>query len=238
MIVVTGDSWACGEWDSEHGNVHGGLAEILKHNGHEVVNLAVPGTDNRTATHNLKWFLHNNQSHNITQIIFFKSDIARQINTPDLQRGYIDFKNTIIHSFYFALAEAVQKYQVPCAIIGGSSDAFSRDWTANAAMNYHEKLKGLTIAVPSFTNLIVNDNSNKLTFSIWREADTETILTAIKASSTNQDIAILIEDLDLAQRRYNLWHHNAEFFPDGNHPNRRAHQILYEFLIQEKYLNS
>lgn len=52
-ITVAGCSWACGEWNSQGSNCHGGVAQYLAQRGHDVRKVALPGSSNARQTQEL-----------------------------------------------------------------------------------------------------------------------------------------------------------------------------------------
>jgi hypothetical protein len=58
MILISGDSWSCGEWAPDHPKVdknvilHGGLAQYLKEQGYPVINLGRGGGSNLDSSTN------------------------------------------------------------------------------------------------------------------------------------------------------------------------------------------
>jgi len=100
MILLAGDSWACGEWiQSDHKpnvndgpsawvqgrwwqNTHPGLEFYLKQDGHSVINLGLGGSSNRTTVERLSHSLYicKKFNHHITNIFVFQTEWSRDFN--------------------------------------------------------------------------------------------------------------------------------------------------------------
>jgi lysophospholipase L1-like esterase len=57
-------------------------------------------------------------------------------------------------------------------------------------------------------------------------------LEMVKKNISSSDLEILLNDINLGGQRISLMMKNPHYFyPDGIHPNERAHKIIFEFLL-------
>jgi hypothetical protein len=248
MILIAGDSWSAGEWkdlkiSTDINNtasvlLHNGLTQYLQDADYQVINLGCPGGSNSESLVRLKNFLDLNQSliKHINRIFVFKTewtrDFSKNINQPtglvvdkDYIEDYQTLKDRVISRFYCRLSEIGIRYNKMIHLIGGCSDAV---WFDNFCIEHPQ----LEIACQSLTNLLLTGNStiDNPTFSFFGKP-TELLVNEFKKLYTNKDLEKLLDDIDLGHQRHNLLISNPNFFyPDGTHPNRAGHQILFNFL--------
>lgn len=79
-ILITGCSYACGEWANDdngsYGISHRGTEQYLKMAGHDVVNTSSPGGSNGAALDSIR-----NRCKNFDLVIFFLTAVSRDIGT-------------------------------------------------------------------------------------------------------------------------------------------------------------
>lgn len=238
MIVIAGDSWGCGCWDTEQTVYHRGLEQYLYNDGHQVINLSEGGLSLEFTAQRLKDFL------SIQKPLFVKDAIKVFVFQTEWHRGkeslqssivpmmsldssiedYNRFENIgddhkIMASFYGILSHLANKHNMPIYLIGGCSDTI---WIDDFESHY----PGVTIVCQSFTNLLVNNN---------HRIDTPVHSVRFPADLLNKehcvDLAIL------GQQREQIWKDNPEWmWPDGCHPNHLAHEKLYSHLKKENVI--
>jgi lysophospholipase L1-like esterase len=236
-ILIAGDSWACGEWEKAsmtytHGGltnsllIHGGLTDYLIDQGHRVINLGYPGGSNHDSTNRLSNFLIQNKKIIIKNIIVFQTEWLRSNSVPlDIKEGYFKLQNTLISRFYCELSELSTKFNIPIYIIGGTSDTVWID-------QFEKEYPGVKVVCQSFSNLLLTNN-HKISNPVYSlmTADQSKQIEYFKNNSNQADLQLMLDDMDRGQVRFILWKNHKEFFwPDGTHPNRYAHKILFEFL--------
>jgi hypothetical protein len=231
MILVAGDSWACGEWNSMDIQ-HGGLAQYLIENGRSTLNIGMGGGSNfRTIIWLTNFFKSN--SHLVGQvstIIVFQTEWNRDKDCLDVGNdGYILVKNKWISQFYYNLSSLSQQLNIPIWIVGGCSDAIWID-------KFSEEYPGVQVVCQSFTNLLIHNNHriDAPVYSILT-GENNKLISTIKKQSDSADLSELIADMNRGEARVNTWRSNREWFwPDGGHANRIGHKKLFDFL-SEKY---
>jgi hypothetical protein len=238
MILIAGDSWACGEWNrsihSEWNTMniqHGGLSQYLIENDRPALNIGIGGVSN---FHTIIWLTNFFKSNlhlvnQISTIIVFQTEWDRDKDYFDVGNdGYTLTKNKWLSQFYYNLSSLSQQLDIPIWIVGGCSDAIWLD-------RFSEEYPGVQVVCQSFTNLLLNDNHRTDTpvHSILTDKNND-LISAIKKQSDSADLSELIADMDRGAARLNTWKSNREWFwPDGRHANRIGHKKLFDFLSDE-----
>ena len=232
MILVCGDSWSCGEWENMSVTHRGLAGYISEETSHQVINLGIPGSSNLDTLRVIRHFLNLNPSIPIEKIIVFQTDYLRDLESIEFDNhGYTQFKARRISNFYQDLSNLYKKYNTPVYVIGGLSDTF---WLSK----FSEIYQGVNIACQSFTNLLVN-NCDRISAPVHSmyEQIYEPLITKVKNRSSQDEIIELINNIELGLQRSILFHnHKKLFYPDGGHPNRYGHRVLFEFLCKNKIL--
>ena len=239
-IVISGDSWGCGEWirlDLRQGGekdiIHGGLAQYLAEDGHTVTNLS-QGFGSNTAIHSsISQHLESESikgREKTDKIIVFQTTYTRDYrfrHNEDWTK--ITEANTLAHiwlsRFYHRLSEISKLYNVPVYVIGALSDTV---WLDNMSEHY----PGVSIPCQSLVNLIVNGNHrvDQPVFSWYTKTDLP-FIDELKNTLPKDKLEDFFNQIDQGIARQNVLNMHPEyFFPDGVHPNRHGHEILYKFL--------
>jgi len=260
MIIIAGDSWACGEWiedsfrnPNQVSISHGGLAQYLCDHGYRVLNLGIPAGSNAQTLNKLNhFFLANTAIKNQIQSIIiiqtewhrdfrdlntktdtyetFKlfgydgldptKDIFNQLSISNTQ----NFHSITISHFYNQLQKLTEIYQLNSKIylIGGCSDIMI-DVISNDCYN-------IEVMCKSWVDLCLNENNSPiLDYQIPLD-----LLNFMKKKFN--DLDYIIEWMTDCETRKSKFHLNKNFFyPDGWHPNRIAHKILFDFIMQKNY---
>ena len=249
MIVVAGDSWACGEFDNLE-IPHRGITEYLINDGFDVCNVGKPGG----SLFETIFFLRNGlqvlkQTNQLTDksfVLMFQTEWHRDFkikyfdksismfydhtepvhlkpNAP-IDQSFID---RILSHYYQTLSELAQTFFVPIYLIGGVSDTI---WFDQFSIGF----PGLTILCQSLTEFIVNDSTQTINpvFSALLPEDHIKVFKKIPKSN----IEFLFDILDQGIQRHKVWQANPGYFwPDGMHANRKGHLKLYQ-LIRDQLL--
>jgi len=214
-ILIGGDSWGVGEWPQETN--HRGIWQYFEEDGHEVIMKSIPGESNKTSISHMCDFI--NQNYNYNYVFWFQSDPLRNL------RPYDDFGNTIknyddlITQSNFLLDESYKELndRTNCKIycIGGCS---------KLNIDLISKYENLIPFVESLTELILVDYKHpEIWCSDWInhiEKLNESTIDFLLPNKMKQDSLSEVEEY----RKY--------FWPDGNHPNRHGHRVLYDFILK------
>ena len=222
-IIITGCSWACGEWDTVNGHYglsHQGLTQYYLDAGYNCINLAQPGGNIMGLWYTLNAFLKVNTHLDIKQVIYIQTDCGRSFKNLELNAllqdksksltGIIDYCYQI---FYDKLNDIAPTYNTKVSVVGGLTDV-TTDLTPYT---------NLDLAVPSWVRLI--DPAQPLTSLV-----DQTSIDFLTQHCPHRKSEIL-DLLDAALARRDYFDQNPKiFYPDWRHPNRYGHQILYDKL--------
>ena len=220
-IAIGGDSWGVGEWSINItlNITHGGIRQYFEEDGHEVSMSAIPGESNNITTNHLR----NVVSYPLIKydyIFWFQSDPIRDLRPYDdfgkSIKTYEDLiikSNELIDKTYNFLNSIGQK--IYC--IGGCS---------KLNLELIKKYNNLYPLIESVTEFILpNYEHPKLWYSDWikfvDKLDMESIDLLLK-DKLNQDSLANTE----------IKEHKEYFWPDGGHPNRKGHRVLYDYIIK------
>jgi hypothetical protein len=259
MIIIAGDSWATGEIGLDCNRTHGGLAQYLVENKHEVINIGEGGSSNNSVISKLEIVLPASLAFNkkIDKIFVFQTEWDRDFNA-ELTRGinffefYNDRHSRLFKRLGYHYDDSVDFFKVvnistPRDIehrlishFYGRLSELSQYynvpiWLIGGCTDIlhaqmQETYPGLNVACQSMHSLLMYNNSEITDDVVLSFYDNQHIQKWMKTQfSNNLDELIYLYNLGL--RRQEQWKNNRElFWPDGNHANRKGHRILYEFL--------
>jgi hypothetical protein len=243
MIIISGCSWSCGEWDVDHQAEekisilqHGGLGQYIEESGQTVLNLGIPGGSNLAAAKRVQTWLERNPDVVVDKIFMFQTEYDRDhrmIFEDDFTN--VTHANTVpniwVARYCYRLVDIARLARCTVYIIGGVADA---DWFDNFEQDY----PGVKIACQSMTNLLINgDHRVDIPVLSWYNKYSPPLIKRIRSHLDDAETAKLLNDVDRGFERENLvFQHPEWFWPDGNHPNRTAHRVLYDFLVAQGHL--
>lgn len=239
ITVIAGCSWSVGEWDDNKTTpniLHGGLTQYLHDEGQTVINVGLGSSSNRESylrARNLLFNNHHLQCYENKQMIVFQTEWTRDFAYMDPEdKDYYDRPTDLMHRlisrFYYDLSALSQEWNIDIKVIGGCSDALMID-------DFKKIYPGVEVICQSMVNLLINncDTIQDPVFSMF-SADQrgEDFLKLFKQHVTDMhQMEELLDKVDKGQQRYETFCKNPNlFYPDGVHPNREAHRILYDFL--------
>jgi hypothetical protein len=225
MIVISGDSWGCGCWDTNQKVYHRGLEQLLHDAGHKVINISQGGFDLESIVERLSDYLLLLRDRPplwmdepVTKIFVMQTEWHRLMfkrdDSPELHRYQNEGDDQkIIAIFYGTLSFLATEYNVDIHIIGGCSDTI---WIDDFSKFY----PGVSIACQSLTNLLVNDN-HRIDNPVFSVKFPKELL------NTEDAINLAMQ----GEKREQIWKDNPEWmWPDGSHPNHLGHKKLYEHI--------
>jgi hypothetical protein len=236
-LLLVGDSWGCGEWDLHCTSIlHTGLEQYLLDDGHQVDNISYGGISNLDIVNRISGYLELPNKLLPNLILVFQTEYSRDYKHDKIQKDFgcddwqdlttvEDLTNKWVERFYFRLSEISSKFSIPIKIIGGCSDTFYFD-------NMSKDYPGCDIVCQSIVNLILTGDHRISTpiFSWYTKKITELVkkLYEILPLTSIDDLE---SKIDQGFKRECLLRECPEFFyPDGIHPNRFGHKILFDFL--------
>ena len=244
-FLITGDSWGKGEWNNTCTEInHAGLEKYLLDDGFSVSNISKPGCSNLDVVYRIKNYLDRNQSRLPSKILVFQTEWTRDFKYDDMQKDFgiddwtnlstvTDLQNKWVERFYFRLSEISQKYKIPISIIGGCSDTMFFD-------DMDKDYSGCEIICQSFTNLVLtkNDYIQNPVYS-WYTKETQPLIAKLRKMISEREIDSLLKEIDQGFERESILRENPEYFyPDGIHPNRKSHLMLFQYLKQKNFFRS
>lgn len=210
-ILIVGDSWGLGEWDFNPYEVrHTGLQHYLEEAGHTVLNKSVAGSSNKAVVSNL---LKSNLQ-DFDYIFWIQSDPLRDL------RPYQQFhkltnielmikQSKILLDSTYSLLNSIGK---PIHCLGGC---------AKLDLDLLKLHNNLIPFMPSIWEFIYSDEIHPLLcFSDWID----------KIPKDFEDFEKLVR----IKQYIDSWTTNPKFreyfYPDGFHPNRKAHQKIFDHI--------
>ena len=222
-ILIAGDSWAFGEWIPNPSGVplteailHTGINFYLEQEGHQIVNCAYPGGSNLHSFNRVKYFLEQDK---FDKIFWIQTDPFRDLRSTVEDHGsykkdlYTKTFKEFLEKHDRLLENVYNKFntlnvQINC--IGGCSRL-----NLDMLKNY----QNLNPCIESVILLLYpNFDLPNIWISDWLEIDPP---------------KTLIDFLWIEEEKRNVLNTKkcAEYFwPDGNHPNRKGHKIMFDYL--------
>lgn len=238
---------------------HGGLAQYLEEDGYEVVNVGRPGS-NTDALYmiNAAVAVLNNIGKPVDKIFIFTTEWVRtffingvdhfttniDVNQMFSRLGYIippgtqffdsfnikdpiELEILLANHYYNQLADFSRKTGIPIYLLGGAADIAS-----------HVDSTDVTVACQSITNLLVtgNPNTDRPVFTYYSIGRKSFIDWFKKQFPTK--LNEIMEIIDRGNQKLDTFAKNKDlFWPDGTHPNRKGHRILFDFLKQQGHFD-
>jgi hypothetical protein len=232
-VFITGDSWGCGEWNylnQQPKILHLGLEQYFNDSGYQVINVSKGKSSNSESIDRLATALEKN--FNSSDIIFYiKTDPARDLIYDknfinDLEK-YNTYQEVLINESnktYSSLDALAKKFNTSIYLIGGVCSIGNTD-----------KFLNLVNLVPSFIYLLVGHMPEYQHFK--NECCVVDVPVAIVAR-----LKELYYNKQLAEDLINEWYDISMnvivlkeliFCPDGVHPNRHGHKILFDEIVKK-----
>lgn len=256
MIIIAGDSWSLGEWDKQGRLSHPGLGGFLQEANYKVWNAGLGGGSNNQTIQRLGLALdlakQNNET--VSKVFVFQTDWFRDLqgslNLLSLTRKtdvlakalvhdqcyYDEFTNNIpttirafiehvINYFYIGLSNLGAKYNVDIGVIGGCSD------TIVPTQSFNDRYPRLSIACHSITNQVLYINSSDSVYALYNLPYYCNYIQPWIKQMFHIDLPGIIGEMERGDNRLSLFEKYKDiFFPDCCHPNRVAHQQLFNLL--------
>ena len=261
MIIVSGCSWACGEWQMAElappgGTIlHQGLSQYIADSGLEVINLGIRAGSNLQVCDRIESWILNNPDVKIDKIIVLQTEYTRDLfmngtvlkskNNPidcdwsNMSMIPFDFsrhdslRNLMLRKFYERLSDIVEITDSKVYLIGGLCDTMTSDFV--------ESCFAIKVACQSMINLLINDQPDieNPVFSLYHighlgELDA---INQFKRRLSSEESLKLLTAMQQGVDRAGLLLDNPQWFrPDGWHPNRHGHKKLFDYLVREHIL--
>lgn len=232
-VLIVGDSWAGGEWSGgDHTEIlHGGLGEYFQQAGHHAKVLYSPGKGNQHNVSRLCEFLHL-AAHRPDIILFVVSDPLRNYGLPGNEiktdvytyGGLFELASFHLRQDCVALDRLAKQYASTIYLIGGLG-------TVSVDIS---DLTNLECMVKSWPELLLGDSQefkdfDWQTFGVWGKW--QSVLA--NAISYNDSIGKKVIDQMAILLKSSVVFKHPLFQPDGGHPNRQGHKILFEHIFRK-----
>ena len=219
-ICITGDSWGAGVWDNfdkkdpkSYGIIHKGLEHFLKQN-HTVINVSLGGSSNIQAIKRLTRILQKQQ---FDYIFWFITDPLRDKDRSWFNKSGITYNELLqetnnLEEESYKLAYSLN-HVIHC--IGGAH---------KINLELIRKYSSLNPHIISFTEFLLPKYQHP---EIW---SSKGWLTEIANYADLETLNKIIKNRD---KQIELFNYKDLFWPDGNHPNIKAHEILYNKICAD-----
>jgi lysophospholipase L1-like esterase len=211
-ILIFGDSWGKGEWCSETNKlIHKGIEQYFDDDGFIVKNYSLPGG----SFNNILGIIDDNKIflENYDIVFFIQTDPFRNF-IPYQENDFTKFKsyssllleqNNIIDSTY----KKLNGYNKKIYCIGGCT---------KLNLNLIKKYENLEPLIESIIEFLIPDlKQPTFWMSDWNY---------LFAKNLNVDeLELFLND---CVNPNTLFKHKEFFWPDGSHPNRTGHKLIYK----------
>ncbi len=242
IVLLAGCSWACGEWKDHRTRnpwtpdvEHHGLAQYLRQDGYSVINLGQPAASNQKNLNHIRAWQTQNINQQVSNVLIFQTEYTRETTDDYLEdfatvTAAAELQQTWSHKFYQQLSKLSRQFGCPVTLIGGCSDTLDDDEV--------NKFPGLRIGCQSLVSLVLNQNPRVDTpVMSWYGDIAEPVVKKLKQKLDAKELSKFLDMIDIGHQRMDLVMKSREFFwPDGAHPNRLAHRVLYDHLTQQQML--
>jgi hypothetical protein len=208
-ILIAGDSWGCGEWSGTNNPYHVthlGLEHFLIEYGCSVINLSEAGSTNYTQAEKIKLELSHTKP---DVIIWFQTDPMRDLGSLDsntFPKSLAEMK-VVQQQRLDTVYEKLNNLRMPIYCIGGVTKL---DETLLVKYN------NLKPIIPSVIEMF-GGTQPSCWISSWIQLD------SLKVSD---NLLTELEEVAATTFLPREW-----FFPDGVHPNRKAHYRIFEYIL-------
>lgn len=244
-IVINGLSWGLGEWQGPRLN-HRGIEQYFRDIGYQVRNTCITRNSHAKAAKELDRYLGQTKKHCL--IFWIQTDplldlvkpeaaelgfrnkpiettLPKFSNSIQTARGLISLLRQCQNNIYSELHQIAEKHNTVIHCIGGSHNLYL------PALKQFDRLVAL---IPSWINLMVPDldeipDLRDPDFGIcytWPE-------TCIDYSQFDTDLTEQVRREFQLLNRYEPVLREDIFHPDGLHPNRFGHKILFEEIVKK-----
>lgn len=219
-ILISGDSWGKGEWGDYtpiYDVSHPGLERYFKNKRYGVLNVSQGGATN---IESIKKIFYKLQDKKYDYVFWFQTSPLRNLRPYDTlkkdcksYKDIIEKSNELLDKDYKSLNDL--NHPIHC--IGGCS---------KLNLNLMSKYQNLIPIVPSVTELILK---NFVHPDVWLDEWNHLIGTQFDKES----IDLLYHDQMTIDQLKTVDQYRKYFWPDGVHPNRRGHKIIFKYLCEK-----
>ena len=207
-ILITGDSWGCGEWDGlndDYRVTHAGIEQYLRDDGYDVENISIGGNNNLMSYH----LINDNV---FDHLIFFWTDPLRQATWEDFTH---DGPMATVEKHTDLMMQRLDQFP-KVTLIGGC-----------AKIQYYNYRPNLHCVIPSFTELLVPGFVDS-PYMISHEWEDHWKNIRKPSDQFKREIVDISEQ---AEHKQSVWRKHPDlFWPDWYHANRQGIRIVYDHM--------
>ena len=233
-VLIVGDSWAGGEWDGGEPAklLHRGLEQYFEEIGYTVINKRQSGRGNQLSIIDLSDTLDALSQTNIV-VFFIVSEPLRNYKIPfetlkdDIvtHNGLFELQQYVLEQDFNTLNQLAAKHNITVHLIGGLS----------SVPTFVDKFANLNCLVQSWPKLLVGHlslykNIDWDTFGIWGKWQAFLAQQLSHSSDIDRKVIDQLSVLNTVNQKVFL---HPLFNPDGGHPNRIGHRILFDFICKK-----
>lgn len=231
-IFIGGDSWGCGEWDrnkfGRYGVTHRGLEQFFMDRSYTVINASVLSGSNHQSIQQLDLSLSLYCKNDI--VFWIQTDSLRDLEPFDtlnkdiVSAGGLDtLISDTVNQNYQNLDSIAKKLDTKIQCIGGKQDL---------DLIQLEKFTNLNPFVSSWVYMIAG-HFNEYKDLFPQHTLTNSVIRYIDRNAMSTELFYNTIDI-LYSLEQNFKIYDEEIFhPDGFHPNRNGHQIMFDYIIKE-----
>lgn len=236
-VFIGGDSWGCGEWAhvasiAHKGVAHKGVETYFNEVGYNVINSSEGGVSNFISIGRLQESLKEKYSES-DLIFWFKTDTIRDLHpnyytlTNELKK-FGNFKgliNFLSDNSYNKLNQLAVRHNTKIYLIGGYSSLIP---------DLLEKYDTLVPLVPSMVDLLVGHHEKYSAITKNFQGTTDWGINHINLNEYDLLAAgeLIIELSNMCAAKDKIFQEKI-FRPDGHHPNRHGHRILFDYIMKK-----
>jgi hypothetical protein len=232
-VFIGGDSWGCGEWTHEASIAHKGVETYFNEVGYNVVNSSAGKVSNFMSIDRLQESLKEKYSE-ADLIFWFKTDTIRDLHhnnyytlTNELKK-FGNFKgliNFLSDNSYNNLNQLAARHNTKIYLIGGYGSLIP---------DLLEKYDNLVPLVPSVVDLLVGHHEKYSAITKNFQGTTNWGIKHINLKEYDLSMAgeLIIELSNMCAAKDNIFQEKI-FWPDGHHPNRHGHRILFDYIMKK-----
>lgn len=234
-IIISGDSWGCGEWGYDGKLLHKGLEQYLLDDGKQVTNCSVGGYSNENSINDLRKLLETYTDD--CTIFWIQTDPIRDIRPfwrlPDNELPYRTLPEEIQkHNGYDNLCRALlRKHYTELNSLGRPIHLIGGKWDIDTTLL--EGLNNLKPTVISWVKLLVGHIEKYNRLFPFRTAS-DYIAEHFKFNLYTDELRYrVVDEFHYTSLCWQIFDENTIFHPDKGHPNRDGHYKLFEYLKKE-----
>lgn len=206
---------------------HRGLEHFFKENGHDVVNISKGGGSNYLNTKKFENVLKENYDY----IFWFQTDFLRDdrifITRPSKKVSWEDAKNAK-KEYYTKWYSKLNSYNKKIYLLGGAN---------RIDINLVLEFKNIIPIIPCIFDFLIPQTNieNDILFGGWVVQKEFSRSGKPEFVSNELDTALLekivkVNEINLKDKNINF---ARLFWPDGKHPNRLGHKIIFDYLCEQ-----